>query len=425
MKTIFIVPVFLLLLSATAGAGGTWEDITFTPPSLGFETPVRIYLPEGYDPQGAIDYPSIYWLHGWSGGHACYSVTTMYVLDSLITSGQIEPVIVVKPNGLCTPFGMSMWANSELYGNYEDYVTIDLVDYIEEHYCVCTEPWRRCMAGHSGGASGALDIALRHTDMYRAVAVHAGYPDQHTGMSVVIPIVITECPEKEPPYSYDWNNGMYTDALFLYGGAYSPDMANPPYYVDFLLDEYGDVVDSVQALWDLHNPAHMVKLLPLPLDLAIFFDTGTIDTWQGIYEASCGFSDTLTALGIDHTFQILEGVGHDMNVDRFMEEFLFLDEQMTGIEGGPMLPAAVALHQPFPNPFSSSTTIAFGLPGPGPVRLEVYDIAGRLVQTLVNGGMTGGEHSVELDGSGLASGVYLVRLSADSEKETARVVLMR
>ena len=114
-----------------------------------------------------------------------------------------------------------------------------------------------------------------------------------------------------------------------------------------------------------------------------------------------------------------------MNLDRFIEEFLFLDEQMTGIEGDPVLPATAALHQPFPNPFSVSSIITFELPQAGHVRLDVYDISGRLVETAYSGMTAAGEHSVQLDGSSLAAGVYLVRLAADGFTRVTRAVLLR
>jgi len=276
----------------------------------------------------------------------------LFALDSLISSGQIEPVIVIKPNGSCQPYGGSMWSNSILYGNYEDYVVYDLVNFMEENHQVCTEPWKRCIAGHSMGAYGSMDIALRHPDWYRAVASHAGGMDFSLVDDLIL-AVLSESPETEPPYTYEWGNGFYTNFLFLTGGAYSPNLTSPD-SVDFLIDEYGGVVDSVYSLYNLHNPAHMVKLLSPQPDLGIFFDCGEEDSMVGLYESNCNYSDTLASLGIPHVFQSLPGVGHSMNTSRFIQEFLFLDQQMTGIEGGPVLQAAV-LQTPTPNPFSSAT----------------------------------------------------------------------
>jgi len=104
-------------------------------------------------------------------------------------------------------------------------------------------------------------------------------------------------------------------------------------------------------------------------------------------------------------------------------EVYVLDE--TGIEEGATQPAATLLHSPVPNPFASSTTITFELAEPGIVRLNVFDLSGRLMETLIDGAMITGVHSAVFEGTGMASGIYLIRLEDSSTTITSRVVLMR
>ncbi len=417
-----IVPLFILI-SITL-AGGTWVDTTFVPPSLGVEKDVVIYLPEGYDPGGTIDYPVIYWLHGWGGTHTSYIAYTQNSLDSLISSQQIQPVILVKPNGWCEPYDGSMWVNSLLYGDYEDYVVFDLVDFIESSFCTISDPEYRCIAGHSMGAAGSMRIALEHTDLYKAVASHSGFPDYQ----VLIPLfgseAVAECPETVPPYTYDWGNGLYTDCLFLSSGGYSPNLSAPD-SVDFILDENGAVIDSVYALWELNNATSLVKLMTPPIDLDIFFDCGTNDGWIGCYESNCGYADTLTDLGIDHEFQSLAGVGHGMNLARFIEEFLFLDEAMTGIEEGASAPYSILLEPAFPNPFTSATELRFNLPEAAHVSLQVYDVSGRMVGSLADEELVNGHHSFLLEKGDLVPGMYIIVLKAGAAVETRNCILLR
>ena len=73
-------------------------------------------------------------------------------------------------------------------------------------------------------------------------------------------------------------------------------------------------------------------------------------------------------------------------------------------------PTEIALHQNFPNPFNPTTTITYDLPKSAHVTLVVYDMLGREVATLVNGGEEAGFKSVVLDSGSLASGVYFYRL---------------
>jgi S-formylglutathione hydrolase FrmB len=421
MKNAALLVVFLI--AATVTAGGTYQDTTLIPPSLGFETTVRIYLPEGYDPGGTEEYPAIYWLHGWLGSFTSSSSITMIVLDDLISSQQIPPVIVVKPDAFCMPYGGSNWANSILYGNYEDYVTEDLVDFIESSFHVISDPEYRCIAGHSMGGSGSMKIALSHTDLYRAVASHAGFHDHMVALPYFVPNVLEESPETSPPYTYDWGNGSYTDALIMTSGANSPNLQAPD-SIDFILDTNGDLIDSVYALWELRNPAHMVKSVPLPIDLAIFFDCGTEDAWEGVYECNCSYSDTLSDLSIDHEFQSLVGVGHNMNVARFTEDFLFLCGAMTGIEESEPYARGPYLAFPHPNPFRTSTELSFTLSGSEEASIEVFDVSGRLVEVLYRGELQSGHHSIVLDPHGWTPGVYFVRLTTSSGAMTRRCLLI-
>lgn len=96
-----------------------------------------------------------------------------------------------------------------------------------------------------------------------------------------------------------------------------------------------------------------------------------------------------------------------------------------GIKSGEGPPASAALLQNFPNPFNPRTTIRFSIQSETRVRLEVCDLLGRTVSTLVNGRMPAGVHSVPFDGSGLASGVYLYRLEGDGRVEVRKMLLAR
>ncbi len=89
------------------------------------------------------------------------------------------------------------------------------------------------------------------------------------------------------------------------------------------------------------------------------------------------------------------------------------------------LPRAFGLAQNYPNPFNPETAIRFQLTRPGDVRLEVYDISGRLVARLINGRREAGEHTALFSGAGHASGVYLYRLTAEGKHEVKRMLLMR
>jgi len=83
-----------------------------------------------------------------------------------------------------------------------------------------------------------------------------------------------------------------------------------------------------------------------------------------------------------------------------------------------------------PNPFNPRTVISFELAQTGPVRLEVYDVKGRLVQTLGDRVFEAGLHSVPWDGRDrrggeTASGLYFFRLMTEDEVQTHKMLLVR
>ncbi len=93
-------------------------------------------------------------------------------------------------------------------------------------------------------------------------------------------------------------------------------------------------------------------------------------------------------------------------------------------------PKVPVLSQNCPNPFNPRTSLRFDLPQAGYVRLSVFDVAGRVVRTLVDEGMSQGSHEVAWDGldsagRAVGSGTYLARLSFGGRVETVRMGLVR
>jgi len=79
-------------------------------------------------------------------------------------------------------------------------------------------------------------------------------------------------------------------------------------------------------------------------------------------------------------------------------------------------PATEILHQNYPNPFNPSTQISYTLGRSGYVELNVFDISGRKITSLVNKTQNTGQHNVEISGAGLPSGVYFFSLSINGER---------
>jgi len=83
------------------------------------------------------------------------------------------------------------------------------------------------------------------------------------------------------------------------------------------------------------------------------------------------------------------------------------------------------LSQNYPNPFNPATVISYQIPKAGIVKLIVYDILGREVKVLVNESKPAGSYNVTFDGTSLASGLYLYRITSGNFTETKKMVLLK
>ncbi|MFV1883281.1 MAG: lamin tail domain-containing protein [Balneola sp.] len=83
------------------------------------------------------------------------------------------------------------------------------------------------------------------------------------------------------------------------------------------------------------------------------------------------------------------------------------------------------LSQNYPNPFNPSTNISFSIPTSAKVELIVFNVLGQQVQTLIDGNLNAGLHSITFDASGLTSGVYFYRLTSGSNVTTQKMLLMK
>lgn len=103
---------------------------------------------------------------------------------------------------------------------------------------------------------------------------------------------------------------------------------------------------------------------------------------------------------------------------------------VTDIKDKVELPSSYVLYQNYPNPFNPSTVITYSIPQPEKVRLEIYNILGQKVMTLFNGQQMAGTHSIAWNskndfGQDVASGVYLLKLTAGSFTQVKKMMLVR
>ena len=135
---------------------------------------VSVYLPAGYKKNPSRHYPVIYFLHGYTDddakfyGFSKHWMTLPPILDSVFATGGAKEMIVVTPNAY-TRFQGSMYSNSVTTGNWEDFISKELVSYMDAHYRTIPQASGRGLAGHSMGGYGALRIGEKNPGVFSSI----------------------------------------------------------------------------------------------------------------------------------------------------------------------------------------------------------------------------------------------------------------
>lgn len=141
--------------------------------------PYLVWLPPGY-PAAGKRYPVLYLLHdggdGVNPGRAEWRALGLAgALDQAVSAGELPPTIVVLPEGL-----QGYWINHVNGGpRWADYVAADVVPHIDGTYTTDPRPEKRAIGGLSMGGHGALQMALRHPELFRIAGAHSPSLREH------------------------------------------------------------------------------------------------------------------------------------------------------------------------------------------------------------------------------------------------------
>jgi len=246
-----------------------------------------VYLPPGYD--GAKRFPVVYCLTGFTGrgkmllNDSAFSPNLMQRMDKLIDEGKSKPLIVVMPDCF-THFGGSQYINSTATGNYEDYLTSELIEFVDENLQTIPDRNSRAVMGKSSGGYGALICGMRHADRFGLICSTAG--DCYFEMCYLSDLpkafrAIKGDPEKL--LAKFWNEEETKGANDFAGlniigmsACYSPNGSD--FDLPFDLGT-GELRDEIWQKWLRHDPVRLVEnsvenLRSLRL---LFIDAGTRD----------------------------------------------------------------------------------------------------------------------------------------------------
>lgn len=382
-------------------------------PALGKTERYQIYLPDGYTQNSSQRYPAIYFLHGALSDHEGYGFIKD-VLDNLIASKRIKPMIVVKPNGNQGNYGGSMFANSPLYGKVEDFIVKDLVAHVDQKYRTVSSRSSRAVMGHSMGGDGAARYGILYPDVFCGFASHSGSLDLSFAQLFFAFVIQEQEQQKDSiPYEYTPLDGFATAALFRAGGAASPNLKNTPYFVDFPIDSKGKQIDSVFSKWLNFSTASIIRKSPPKQNIGIFFDCGLQDE-LGFLFFNNGFRDSLLKSNLKFTYQNFIGGHGDKLLDRLAISLPYLDSLMTKLST-PVVSISALQEQMvmkvYPNPGMDNVTLELSSPDQIKVDVVLQNTAGQELKMLRrNWSLTNGDNRLQLNLADLTPGMYRIIL---------------
>lgn len=102
-----------------------------------------------------------------------------------------------------------------------------------------------------------------------------------------------------------------------------------------------------------------------------------------------------------------------------------VDYGLVSVDEDNPIPSEFALKQNYPNPFNATTVLNFAVTQPGQVKLNVYNVLGQHVETLVDGHYDAGEYTISWNAGDLPSGVYFARLESQDRNESVKMMLLK
>ncbi len=471
--------VFLILLfvvqSKSQTPAGTVLTVNIESPALTnnlYENlstrEINIYLPPSYS-NSEKKYPVVYFLIGHSdrrvnflnGVFQGFRLGTS--MNTLINSGAVKEMIFVLLDGMNLMDG-SFYEDSPASGNWCQWVAEDVVSYIDNNYRTIPKREARALCGHSMGGFGAINIGMKHSDVFGIIySMSPGLYDENglkdqgmfsnettirnylnkldewSRMEKSAAIAAFSSYQLARRNAGDW----YTNFLFGYGAAFSPDPEAYPHYTKYPYRlENNELICDSSLVKNYENGygGFEEKIQTYKENFLSFIDFtieyGRSDEYQWICRGSEYTSQLLTDENIPHQLVAFDG-GHGNKLRSRIEQFMLPrvseklehDETASSIKEGQGMIYDFRLLQNYPNPFNPSTKIKYeinaGLDSAPLTKISVYNLTGEKITELVNEYKNPGIHEVEFRAEGLSSGVYYCVMRVGEFKESRKMLLLR
>jgi S-formylglutathione hydrolase FrmB len=280
------------VVKSTALAGNRYGDPT--------ERLTPVILPPSYDREPGRRYPVLYVLAAFAGTgwqmitRSPFAEALDERLARLYAADPTLPECIVVLPDCCTALGGSQYVNSPVLGGYEDHVVSEVVPLIDQRYRTRPRAAHRGVVGRSSGGLGALWLAMRHPELFGAVASHAG--DGYF-RATLLPEMLRFCrrvrrydgPEGVLAHWLSLGKGQRHPELFdvmtilTSGAAYSPAPETPLGFVLPFDWRTSELDEAIFARWLRFDPVEICQQPPYRQALAgmrlIYLDAGTRDEY--------------------------------------------------------------------------------------------------------------------------------------------------
>jgi len=198
---------------------------------------------------------------------------------------------------------------------------------------------------------------------------------------------------------------------------------DPPYFEFDLPQPQWANMDTVNWMLPLDSyvtdPDHPDSLLRWTYDILTEEQAINVEIDSITHKASISLFDAYGEINIVFTVRDPE--------EASASDTLHINLMISGVESARIgaAPKVFELYENYPNPFNPATTIRYGLPKPSRVRIQIYNVLGRQVATLMNEEMRPGMYEIHWDATGFSSGIYFYKIKAGEWQQVKRMLLLK
>ena len=277
---------------------------------------IWVALPPSYARESNRRYPVVYVLHGynWSPDKWFASDQLDQRIANAYAAGARE-MILVFPNA-DTLHGGSMYSRSVTTGDWEAFITRDLVRQIDAKYRTIPRRESRGLMGHSMGGYGTARLGMKYPDVFSSMYVMSACCLPARTITPEQGRAVEEVRTKEQAAS----GNFLVRATLAVASSWSPNPGKPPFFVD-LPTEKGELVPRVLAEWAANSPLAMLPqhVPDLRRYKAIAIDVGNRD---GLMDDNAALHAAMGRFGIRNSFEVYDGDHGSGVATRFEQKVL-------------------------------------------------------------------------------------------------------